>query len=317
MFASSRGETPFASFYFMTTKNPIYLLFLLVSLLIAACNSAPKVSQSTTNNTRAFRIDTALTVAVMPTIDCLPIFLAADKHWFAQKGLAVKLNCFNAQMDCDTAVTGGSSTVFVSDLVRCERLKKRGFPIVYITTTPAYWQLYTNKHARIKEAGQLGDKMIAMTRYSITDYLATEVEKRAKAKNPIYRIQINDVILRLHMLLNNEMDAMFLPEPQATVARTAKNTMLFDSRDLPMTPGVFAYRVAKTEKKEQQRRLAMFRAVYNMACDSINKYGVAHYASIIETNCKVSRAVVKALPSITFHRITPPLTVDIDKARKF
>ena len=40
------------------------------------------------------------------------------------------------------------------------------------------------------------------------------------------------------MLLNNEMDAMLLTEPQATTARIYKNDVLMDSRDKDMRLGV-------------------------------------------------------------------------------
>ena len=61
--------------------------------------------------------------------------------------------------------------------------------------------------------------MIAITRYSATDYLATLAIDSVHPKYDVYRVQINDVNIRLKMLLNNEMDAVLLSEPQATRAR--------------------------------------------------------------------------------------------------
>ena len=49
--------------------------------------------------------------------------------------------------------------------------------------------------------------MIAMTRHSATDYLSTLVIDSVKTKYDVYRVQINDLNIRLRMLLNNEMDA--------------------------------------------------------------------------------------------------------------
>ncbi|MDD2219578.1 MAG: hypothetical protein PHS63_05775, partial [Desulfoplanes sp.] len=54
--------------------------------------------------------------------------------------------------------------------------------------------------------------------------------------------QINDVNIRLKMLVNNEMDAIVIPEPQATTARLLKNSVLMDSRDKDFHSGVIAFR---------------------------------------------------------------------------
>ena len=74
-------------------------------------------------------------------------------------------------MDCDTALLNRRVEGSISDLVRTERMKKRGLQLDYLTATNAYWQLYSNRKARLKHLNQLGDKMIAMTRFSATDYL--------------------------------------------------------------------------------------------------------------------------------------------------
>ena len=44
-------------------------------------------------------------------------------------------------------------------------------------------------------------------------------QRRLTDAEEVFKVQINDVALRLQMLLNNEMDAMLLTEPQATTAR--------------------------------------------------------------------------------------------------
>mgnify|MGYP000473106749 FL=1 len=51
------------------------------------------------------RIDSlALKVAVVPTLDCLPVYLAKDERLFDTLGVDVHLKIFNAQIDCDQAV---------------------------------------------------------------------------------------------------------------------------------------------------------------------------------------------------------------------
>ena len=45
----------------------------------------------------------ALKFAVLPTADCMPLFLAKEKRMFDTLGVDVRLRCFTSQMDCDTA----------------------------------------------------------------------------------------------------------------------------------------------------------------------------------------------------------------------
>ena len=81
-----------------------------------------------------------------------------------------------------------------------------------------------------------------MARYSATDYLTDLAIDSGKPKYDVYRVQINDVQIRLRMLLNNEMDAMLLPEPQATKARLEQHVLLMDSRDKNLQLGAIAFR---------------------------------------------------------------------------
>ena len=84
----------------------------------------------------------------------------------------------------------------------------------------------------------LDDKMLAMTRYSVTDLLGDLAVDSAKLKSErVFRIQINDVHVRLKMLENNEMDAMLLTEPQAAQARWLKHKVILDTRKLDMQMG--------------------------------------------------------------------------------
>ncbi len=58
-------------------------------------------------------------------------------------------------MDCDTAFRNRRVEGMVSDLVRTERLKQQGIGVDYLTATNAYWQLYTNRLARLRRLNQL------------------------------------------------------------------------------------------------------------------------------------------------------------------
>jgi len=260
----------------------------------------------------------ALKIAVLPTLDCLPVYLAKDHHLF-DTVVDIRLKHFTAQMDVDTALINRRVEIGVTDLVRAERMKMQGTELDYLTLTNAYWQLVTNRIARITDLKHLDDKMLAMTRYSVTDLLGDLAVDSAKLKHEhVFRIQINDVNVRLKMLENNEMDALLMTEPQASQARLLKHKVILDTRQLDMQMGAIVVQAKGMDDKSRKHQMDVFVKGYNQACDSLNKNGVAHYRDLVTKYCMVKRETVDTLPkNLKFERITQPRQQDIERAQKW
>lgn len=268
----------------------------------------------------------ALKVAVLPTLDCLPLFVAEERAMF-DTAVDIRLKQFTAQMDCDTAFLRRRVEVAVSDLVRVEKWKGekvkgwKGEKVKprYLTATNAYWLLIGNRNQRISDMKHLDDRMVAMTRYSVTDLLADLAVDSAKLKpERVFRIQVNDVNVRLDMLENNEMDALLLTEPQATQALLKKHHVLLDSRKLDLWMGVIVEdSVAMSDANRQRQRDALLKG-YNAACDSLNRFGVRHYADVIRKYCDLSEQALRQLPdSLHYDHVTEPRQKDVERARQW
>lgn len=281
---------------------------------VAGCGKSYEEKQRLSKAEKA-RLDSidrmALKIGVMPTLDCLPVYIAHEDSLFDSLGVDVHLRYYNAQMDCDTALARGRVEGSITDLIRATRLQRMGTPLTFPIATNTYWQLITNKKSRISDLKQLADKMIAITRYSATSYLADLAIDSGKPKYDVYRVQINDVNLRLRMLLNNEMDAMLLPEPQATKARIEGHRVLMDSRDKDINLGVYAFREKALRDAHRKKQLATFIKAYNMAVDSINKNGVKYYTSMIEKYCHVDKKTIEKLPTLRYLPAMEPRLRDL------
>ncbi len=299
-------------------KKLLLLAVLLISLV--ACQQSTAERQQVTKAQREkLRQENAeaLKIAVMPTLDCLPLYVAKELRLFDTLHVDVRLKPFTAQMDADTAIVGGSVEGIMSDLVRMERLKRKGLKLDYLSATNLQWQLISNKTARLKQLNQLGDKMVAMTRFSGTDYLTDESLKGVKTKSRVYKVQINDVHVRLHMLLNNEMDAMWLTEPQATTARLYHHQVMTESEKMGTRLGVLAFRTDSIKGQHRTAQLKAFSRAYNMAVDSINKHGVQHFATLIRAYCNTDQRTVNALPKLKYGHLSKPEPKDIEKAQRY
>ena len=285
-------------------------------LLLAACGQSYEETKRISREQRreAWRKDSAaLKIAVMPTLDCLPLYVAQQYELFDTINGGVRLKFYNAQMDCDTSIQRGRVEGAVTDLVRAMRIDKQGLKMRYVAATNAYWQLVTNRNARIKQLKQLDDKMVAMTRFSATDLLTDRARDSVKLlAERVYKVQINDLNVRMQMLQNNEIDALWLPEPQATQARVMKHTVVMDSRDVKLQLGVLAFREKEMRRQARAKQLALFIKAYNQACDTINKYGIAHYRDILTDRYKLKTALVDSIPqNIRFQHAHGPRQQDM------
>ena len=297
-------------------KRINYLLILAV-LTLVSCGKSDKELQAERQAQKLAEREAyqkAYKIAVMPTMDCLPAYLLKDSLLYDTAKVDIRLCRFNAQMDCDTAMIGGSVQAAFSDLVRTERLKHRNKVLMhYLTDTNLNWQLIADKDSKLKQLSDLSDKIVAMTRFSGTDLLTDMAVKKAKPKYQVFRVQVNDVLVRLAMLQNHEIDAYWFAEPQITKALSADNNSLFNSEDAGVHLGV----VAIMDKVRRQDEEAAFAEAYDKAVEQINKNGVKYYSALIQKYMKVDEAVVRALPDIKYTKIGPPRKADLIMVRSY
>lgn len=299
----------------------IFAIVMTGLLVLAGCGQSYEETKRLSREQRkklAREDSAALKIAVMPTLDCLPLFIAKDHHLF-DTIVDIRLKRYTAQMDCDTAMMRGRVEGVVTDLVRAERMIHLGTPMKYVASTNAYWLLISNRNQRITQLKHLDDKMLAMTRYSVTDFLGDLVVDSAKLKTErVFRIQVNDVNVRLKMLENNEMDALFLTEPQATQALLGKHKILLDTRQEDIHMGVVAFRTKGMDDQNRKKQMEVFLKGYNDACDSINKFGVRHYKDVIRKYYTVSEPALRNIPdSLKYNHAEAPRQKDIERAQQW
>ena len=261
----------------------------------------------------------SLRVAVTPTIDCLPIYVAHDTGIFDRESLSVVLVPFTAHMDCDTAIAGGTVHAMATDLVRSELLVQKGVPLRHVAATGLQWQLLTGKSSHIKKLSQMYDKMMAMTRHSATAMIADRLVDSSRLEpQRVFRIQVNDVHVRANMMEAGIVDAALLPEPQATQARNMGCNMLYDSAADSLAMGVVTFSEAALHDTLRLRQMYAFIKAYNAACDSISACGLGHYRDIVSARCQVTAATADSMIAqrhVSFAHACPPLQRHLDSAR--
>lgn len=171
----------------------------------------------------------ALHVAVMPTTDCLPLYLAAECGIADSLGLDMRLHTYMAQMDVDTAVQAGHVTVAYSDLIRTIRLAEKT-DVKAIMKGNTNMSLLAIKSKRVNKIHQMKERMVAISRLSITDYWCDAMLDSAfMQKEDVYRPQVHDIHLRSEMVRTGLIDAAILPEPYSQWMEYAGNKVIYTS----------------------------------------------------------------------------------------
>lgn len=297
-----------------TTLLPMrhILLFLLSAVVVMACSGGDKGEKAPAGDAEREADSLVLKVGVIPTMDCLPLFVADERGIFDSLNVNIRLVCYDDGLECCTDLMRGDIQCCVTDIVRAEWMKSKGCALRYVTSTDAYWQFITNRKARINELRQMTDKMLAVTRCSAEDMLGDIAVDSAKIDAEyVFRIQINNPSLRLRMIRNNEMDAAMLTEPQAAVARADNDTVLMDSRDKGLRLGAI---VARNDHTINDSTLI---EAYNRAVAVINADGIAAYSHIITNRMHVDETVVPQLKDITFSPASQPREQDIARAKEW
>ncbi|MCD7721956.1 MAG: ABC transporter substrate-binding protein [Prevotellaceae bacterium] len=217
-------------------------------LILASCHE--RGANLTTDETDE---QPPLEVAVLPTMDCLPVYYADRMGLFDSLGVAVHLQHFTSQMDIDTALTRGHAQLGHTSLARLEVMERKdGDTLRVVAQTGERLYLITARTKRIRSLKQLKGDMVAVERFSDADYWSDRITEQAGLElQDIYRPQFNDLQLRTRMLDDQLIDAAFLPEPYATQARMAAGRQVFQTPDTVESFDCFASSLPSSSAEER------------------------------------------------------------------
>ncbi len=233
--------------------------------MLASCSQRQEATQFDADTTG---IDTTLLcIAVMPAMNCLPVYYAERTGIADSLGLEMEVLRYKAQMDIDTAITNGYADIAFTDLIRCAKLGKQGVTITPFVSLDEPLSLISLKTKRVKQVNQMKEQMIAISRLSATDYWCDRVlDETHTSHDDIYRPQVNDVQLRADMVRLGLIDAAIMGEPYATWMKELGHRRLFQTKD--KQPRLFAW-AAMSSATDKQRKL--FRNLLDEAMRRMSK----------------------------------------------
>ena len=209
-------------------RKLIYIFVWLLAVgLCASCNKTDKQVVSDDSDS------TALKLALLPTVDCMPFYYADSVGLFDSLGVKVKLITFEAAMDADTAFAKGHTDGIVSDLVKACIWQENGDSVRIAMTGQLRLWLITALNARLLKTLSIKEKIIGITRNSAVDYVADQLLASVKLQSlDLNKPQINNLKLRTLMVDQNQYDGAILPEPFASEAVARGGRRLTGSDEL-------------------------------------------------------------------------------------
>lgn len=285
--------------------------------MLASCNK----QEAMLSNEELKTLDSlALKVAVMPVMDCLPVYYAQRTGLMKEMDLNVSLKEFNAQMDIDTAIVNGSVEVAYTDLIRMVRLTKDAKGIQAIMQAQGAYSLIAIKGKRVSKLNQMKERMIGITRLSATDYWCDELIDRNKSltENDIYRPQINDVQLRAEMLKTGLIDAAIVPEPYATWMKILGNKILFESDKKAPLLGTWVVTDHRQIGKRKHDQVKKFVEAYNQAVEDMNNGVMTDtIKAILHQTYRIPKAICDTMRLEKMVPATLPSAKDLETACNF
>ena len=246
-------------------KRMLCLSFTLM-LLLSACTHAP--TETPTDDIDS----TALRVAVLPTVECLPFYVADEYGIFDSLDVNVRLLTFEAAMDADTAFQHQDADVLVSDLVKACLWRSQGQPVRIVAGNALNLHLVTTKSARIKALKSVKEKIVAITRHSAVDFTADRLLASVKLNSEeLNKPQINNIALRTSMTNQQQYDGAILPEPYASSCVMHGANRIGSSEQVGCAAQMLAVIVTDSIQTKRRTDIDNLLKAYDLAVDIINQ----------------------------------------------
>ena len=287
------------------------LLAIIATIMLASCSQRQEATQFDADSTG---IDTTvLRVAVMPAINCLPVFYAERTGLADSLGLEMELLRYQAQMDIDTAITFGHADIAYTDLIRIAKLNKAKVTLSAFASCDEPISLISLKTKRVKQVNQMKEQMIAVSRLSATDYWCDRLlDSTRTSYDDIYRPQVNDVRLRAEMLRQGLIDAAMMGEPYATWMTMLGHKRLFLSKG--KQPQLYAWANISATKKQQK----VFLNILKEATEQLGKPSeAALLRDILKQEYQLPPALVDSIELQPVRQTSAVRPADTEEAEKW
>lgn len=266
-----------------------------ITLLLTVVTGCSKSSQPAETAQQSEAV--TLKIGSMTIEENLPLLVAEKNGYFANEKVKVELVPFQSPVELQSAFQSGALDGMITDIMIAAMLQSSGQDLrvtsIALGATPqeGRFAIVASPNSTIKTAQDLKGKSIGISNNSIIEYVTdglleesgvkpSEAKKTAVAKLP----------LRVEMLLNNQIDAITVPDPQISylVAKGAK-VIADDSQGENLSQSVILMKGKTIESNSAA--ISNFYKAYTKAVDDINQTP-DQYKDLLVKNVNIPESVV-------------------------
>jgi NitT/TauT family transport system substrate-binding protein len=247
---------------------------------------------------------------VLPVIQALPLFVAAERGFFREEGLNIELIPFNSALEKDIAFTSGQIVGYFGDLQTCIVLNGNGAPIKIVaevynaTKGRRTFALLVSPKYRGKTLIEAAKAGVAVSSNTILDYLTAKfLASLGVPLNQANLIEMKNIPIRLQMLVRGQVAAAVLPEPLATLAEAQGAASVADDAGTGLSSTVLAFNEGFLAQSGDKAK-AILRAV-TKASAYINEKP-DDVRAVMNRNCRIPEQLRKTFPVPEFPKPALP-----------
>lgn len=262
----------------------------LILFLAVGCNSNNNTGTGPQDSQKIF-------IGSMTIEENLPVLVAQEKGYFAEENVEVELVTFQSPVELQSAFQTGELDGTITDIMIAALLKSSGEDLkvtsIALGATPeeGRFAIIASPKSDISSIQDLKGKSIGISNNSIIEYVTdklliaggvdpNEVEKTTVAKLP----------LRVEMLLNDQIDAIVVPDPQITyVVSEGAKIIADDSQGANLSQSVII--MQNNTINEKKEALKSFYRAYTKAVQAINN-NPDEFKSLLVSNVNIPESIV-------------------------
>ncbi|NMA68738.1 MAG: ABC transporter substrate-binding protein [Desulfitobacterium sp.] len=266
-------------------------IFLLVLFLAVGCSSGNNTGTGGPQDSQKIFIGS------MTIEENLPVLVAQEKGYFAEENVEVELVTFQSPVELQSAFQTGELDGAITDIMIAALLKSSGEDLkvtsIALGATPeeGRFAIIASPNSDISSIQELKGKSIGISNNSIIEYVTdklllaggvepSEVEKTTVAKLP----------LRVEMLLNSQIDAIVVPDPQITyVVSQGAKIIADDSQGANLSQSVMI--LQENTINEKKEALTSFYRAYTKGVQAINN-NPDEFKNLLVSNVNIPESIV-------------------------
>jgi NitT/TauT family transport system substrate-binding protein len=256
-----------------------------------------------------------ISFGTLPVLQALPLFVAAEKGFFKDRGLSVNLVRFNSAMEKDVALSAGQLSGYFGDIMTPVVLKANKTPVRMVATifnTPKTQRMFaiiaSPKHLN-RSIPELAQEGIAVSSNTVMEYLVARLLKaQSIPADRVKLVEIKNIPIRLQMLLSGQIPAAILPEPLATLAEQKGGKAVIDDAGAGLSTTILAFN--EQFLANYPTGVRAFLAAVDKASQYINNHH-NEVRSIMNRECRIPESLQTAFPIPEFLKLTLPDNVQV------